>query len=51
MIAGTLDSNTDVEIPVIGISDEDGRRLLGEVLGEMAMVKTKEGYSYLDGTS
>lgn len=51
LAGGTLATPTNVTIPVMGISQEDGAILLATRLGTSVNIGNKDGYAILDGTS
>jgi len=51
VVAGTLDTPTQVNIPVAGITQEDGIALLQGGLGKTVTLNSQDGYAYSDGTS
>lgn len=51
LAGGTLATPTNVTIPVMGISQEDGAILLATRLGTSVNIGNQDGYTILDGTS
>ena len=51
---GALDPDTDVEIPVIGMSLDDGNAILSQLIPEVeveATLSVQDGYTFQEGTS
>lgn len=51
LFAGTLTPGNSIKIPIAGVSQEDGQKLLKEAAGSQVELRSQKGYGFNSGTS